>query len=353
MKILYVITGLAMGGAENVVVNLANKFNVQGHKVKIVYMTGDLLVNPDSEVEVESLNMKGGMSIFSALFLLKNIIYKFQADVVHSHMYHANILSRACKLLSFHSFKLISTAHSSNEGGWGRMLSYRMSNFISNSFTNVSCEAVQIYEKKGAVSKGGMLAISNGICTDKFSKLSSYNRNEIFRLIAIGRLDTPKDYPNLLLSLKYVKDAGYDFVIDIVGDGVLKEELQELSKSYGLEDYVNWLGIRHDIPKLLNQSDLFVLSSAWEGFGLVVAEAMACEVPVVATDCGGVKEVVGNTDLLVPIKSPEVLAKKIKTIMNMSHSDREELGQSLRSRVVINYSLDAMCDKYEKLYLGK
>ena len=127
-------------------------------------------------------------------------------------------------------------------------------------------------------------------------------------LCVTGRFLELKDYPNLIRAFAQVRTRKPGIKLAIVGDGPLKADLEAVMNSLGVTDDVHLLGVRHDIPELMSACDVFVLSSASEGFGLVVAEAMACERIVVATDCGGVREVVGNAGLLVPLQDPEKLA---------------------------------------------
>lgn len=138
MKILLVITGLSMGGAEHVVVNLADELVKRGHQVKIAYLTGQALVLPENpNIEVIPIGMTCAKSFFSAYFKLGSLIKSFKADVVHSYMVHANILSRLVRL-TINIPKLICTAHNTNEGGKLRMLTYRLTDKMVDVSTNVS-----------------------------------------------------------------------------------------------------------------------------------------------------------------------------------------------------------------------
>ncbi|WP_290434374.1 glycosyltransferase, partial [Aeromonas caviae] len=97
----------------------------------------------------------------------------------------------------------------------------------------------------------------------------------------------------------------------------------------------------------------FVLSSAWEGFGLFVAEAMACERVVVATDCGGVKEVVGDAGFLVPPRDSQLLADALVKALSLPMAEKDKLKKLARSRVVESYSIDSVCEKWLSIYQGK
>src|SRR5690625_8036008 len=99
-----------------------------------------------------------------------------------------------------------------------------------------------------------------------------------------------------------------------------------------IEEHVSFLGVYNEMPALMSATDIFVLSSLWEGFGLVVAEAMACERVVVATDSGGVKEVLGDCGFLVSQSETDLLATGIEQALNLDEAEKSELGKRARDR---------------------
>lgn len=348
-----------MGGAENVVVNLADELVNRGHKVKIAYLTGPGLVLPSNEsIEVVALNMNGYKEVIPTYLKLNKLIRDFKPDVVHGHMFHANILTRLLKV-STKIPRLISTAHNTNEGGKAMMLAYRITDKLADISTNVSNEAVSTFIHKGAVKTGRMVSVTNGIDIKKFSFDKNFRRNLRAELavenkkvlLAVGRLDTQKDYPNLLNAVHTLSKNRQDFKLIIVGDGPLKEDLKQLAKKLKIDDVVEFLGIRRDVHSLMSASDIFVLSSAWEGFGLVVAEAMSCERVVVATDCGGVAEVIGDAGIIVQPKNSKQLANELNKALDMNKEERSTLGSKARQHIVDNYSLDHNVNSYLELYL--
>lgn len=136
----------------------------------------------------------------------------------------------------------------------------------------------------------------------------------------------------------------------IAGDGPLKDDLKQRIDELNLTDVIQFLGIRRDIPSLMSAADVFVLSSAWEGFGLVVAEAMATERVVVATDCGGVSEVVGSEGFLVEPSNSVLLMQALAEALSLSNEERTNIGINARKRIVDNYSLSANVEAYLELY---
>lgn len=359
MKILYIITGLGRGGAERVVCDLADHMFIRGHEVKIVYLTGEAKVKPINNIELYKLNLNSLFNLYNSYNQLRQVVTTFRPDVIHSHMIHANILTRLIRL-SCPIKKLICTAHSNNEGGKLRMLLYRLTNNLADLNTNVSYEATKSFEIKKAVPIGTMKTIYNGINLDKYffkneAKLKikeelGISDNEKI-LLAVGRFDKAKDYPNLLNAISIIKEEGkYNFKLLIAGEGYLKTEIEAIITTLKLEENVILLGYRSDIPDLMSAADIFLISSIYEGFGLVVAEAMACNCFVIATDCGGVVEILNNKDFIVPPRDSISLAKKIINIINLDACTKKLLIEKNRLRVEKCFALTEIVKKWESIY---
>jgi glycosyltransferase involved in cell wall biosynthesis len=358
---MYVITGLGVGGAEKVVTSLADKMADQGNEVLVVYMTGDALVRPSNPaVGLVKLKVNSIWDLPVFFIRFRQLHSCFEPDVVHTHMVHANLLVRLCRLIT-PIRRLVNTAHNTREGGQFRMLGYRMTNWLSDVLTNVSTEAVRSFEDQNAVPAGKMLAVHNGISLSQFRKsVSAISRvrselklgKDEKLIVSVGRLYGQKDFPNLLNALAKIGGRDSDWHLAVAGDGPLRNELVSLTQKLGLDDRVSFLGVRNDIPDLLSAADLFVLSSAWEGFPMVIGEAMACECVVVATDCGGVREFLGDSEFLVEPKNPEALAAAISHALKLSPEQRVARGQSSRARIEELYSLEATVDKWLAIYKG-
>ncbi|WP_279131727.1 glycosyltransferase [Photobacterium phosphoreum] len=359
MKILLVITSLGMGGAENLVVNLADKYVEQGHEVIIAYACGNAVVTPTNEnIKLVSLGVSHYIDFFSAYFKLRTLVKNFQPDVIHSHMIHSNLLARLIRLTTKVP-RLVCTAHNTNEGGRLRMLAYRMTDGLADISTNVSQEATDKFVELGAVTAGRMITVLNGINTDSFlfsiEKRIKYRNqfkinNDEKLIVAVGSLNPRKDYSNLLNAISIIVANKLNVKVKIIGDGPLKDKLLQLVEELNLTGVVEFVGISRDVPGMMSASDLFVLSSSFEGFGLVVAEAMSCERPVVVTDCGGVKEVVGDVGKLVAPKNSDDLAKGIIEILGKSEQELQQLGKQGRQRILDEYSLDYVVEQYMNLY---
>lgn len=360
MNITLIITCLGMGGAQRQVCDLADEFIKRGHQVQLIAMNDDVLVKPKShEVQVAALNMdKTPLSFIKAYLQARRLIKKFKPDVMHSHMGHANLFARLLRL-STRTTKLICTAHNTSEGGRGRMLAYRITDKLCDISTNVSQEAVDAYISKRAVPAGRMLAMHNGIDTERFtynqaSRTTLRAQLELaadsLLILSVGRFNVQKDYPNLLTAFSQLPDELSHTQLAIIGIGEEQANIEALVAQLGLTNRVHFLGLQRNVHEWMSAADLFVLSSASEGFGLVVAEAMACERVVVATDCGGVKEVLGECGFLVPPKNSNTLAGALTNALTLNINDSRQLGMKARKYIQDKYSLSVIAKKWLELY---
>ncbi|KQD23173.1 glycosyl transferase [Acinetobacter baumannii] len=358
MKILYLITGLGGGGAEKVVADLADQMHLRGHYVKIAYLKGEAIVKPQSaDIELICLQLNKVAQFGSALKKFKTVIEQFKPDVVHAHMVHANIFARlARKYVSFP--RLICTAHNSNEGGLLRMLAYRYTNNLSDINTNVSKEATESFQKKKAFDSTA-ITIYNGIDLNKFRKKvvdkniilsNQVNLNQKI-ILAVGRLNEQKDYPNLLKAISLLKEnSSEDFKLLIAGDGEQKKAIEELISKLNLDNDVILLGRRNDIAELMSIADYFILSSKYEGLPTVIMEAMACETFVISTNCSGVEEIMNDTGIMVPICDSEALAEGLIKAYNLSPKEIELNNLSARRRIEKIFSLEKSIETWLEIY---
>lgn len=204
--------------------------------------------------------------------------------------------------------------------------------------------------------------ISNGVDTDIFQPRSDEKtairtklgfEPERFYIGTVGNLRPVKNHALLLRACKQLCMEQDDVRLIIAGTGPLKEPLNELAGQLGIQHKIRLLGARTDIPEVLNALDLFVLPSLSEGMPNAVLEAMACGLPVVATEVGGVSEVVehGVTGLLVPSEDEEALASRLEELV-CSETKRQMLGKNARERALACFSLDKMVRAYEQLYVS-
>lgn len=355
MNILYIITGLGMGGAETQVCRLADSMVSRDNNVTVIYLFGEKVISPNNKkIKVIGLGLEN--NIFSFIRTILRLVRQIKIaspDIVHSHMFHANIISRICRLF-VNMPVLISSAHSSNEGGRFRMYLYRLTQSLSNLTTNVGQLSVDRYIRVGASTKDGIISMLNGIDTNYFHPSQDYNLldqlniNEGERVfLSVGRNVPEKDYPNLLNALSLIHKS-YNFRFLIVG--LDTELLMPQVRSLQLEDKVQLLGLRSDIREIMSLSDTLVMSSCIEGLPVVIGEAMACCCNIITTDAGGCREWLTSSDSVVPIKNSLLLAKAIESNLALTNDELTKIGVSNRQHIISNFSLDTISNSWLRIY---
>ncbi|MCO5398475.1 glycosyltransferase [Ralstonia soli] len=365
MRILLLTTGLKLGGAEQQVAALARQFSALGHAVAVASLAQGQDVALHESVTVVQLAMrKTPQSMARALWRLRAFIRQWQPDIIHAHMIHANLFGRMLGAISSAAPPVICTAHSAREGGRLRMLAYRLTDRWSQLTTHVSPEGRQAMIAARAVPASRITIMPNGIDTAQFRPdvdqrlrtRAALGLQESTRLlINVGRLVKEKAQGTLIDAFARLT-PDLDARLLIVGEGLLRGSLEQRIRDHQLTKRVHLIGARQDIPTLLNAADLFVLSSDIEGMPLALGEALACELPVVATDAAGVAELLGECGEIVPRGDPAALAAAMRRALDAGHGDANAQA-ARRARIVSNFSLEAVAlqwlDCYARLITAK
>jgi len=169
------------------------------------------------------------------------------------------------------------------------------------------------------------------------------------KLITVAHFDRFKGHEVLLKALRLVNPET-PWQCLLVGDGTERTAIEDAARAWGLDDRVQFLGSRSDVPDLLRQTDIFVLPSLWEPFGIAVLEAMAAGIPVIACRAGGIPEIItdGTTGLLVPPGNPEALAQAIQYLL--SHPSVAQGLTSEAQRAVLDFDASLMAKRYAAWY---
>lgn len=362
MRIAYVITSLGMGGAERQVLALAERMAERGHSIALLVLRPRLAEEWPTDIDVVHLEMrKNPIGAMNALARGRRYLREFRPDLVHSHSFHANMIARILGVL-VRVPVVLSTVHNVYEGGWGRMLAYRLTDRLSRRTTAVSAAAAERFVRLRAVPQAKIAVVTNGIDMKEFAPdaerraqaRAALEAGDKFIWLAAGRIVAAKDYPNLLRAFALVHAARPETQLWIAGGGdpTGLKQVSGFAVEHGLIQQARWLGLRRDMPALLDAADGFVLSSAWEGMPLAVGEAMAMEKPVAATDVGGVCELVGDAGVVAPAGDSEALAEAMLDLMRRSAEERQKLGRAARARIAALFSMDARADEWEALYRG-
>ena len=362
MRILLLSTSMGMGGADQQILLLARAMRSRGHEVRIIALAplGPMGLEAQREgIQVESLELGRNLGAIPRVLRLVRSIRAWRPDVLHSHMVHANLLARAIRPVT-RVPALVSTIHSINDGGPVRMAAYRLTSGLVDRFTIISRLAAERYIAIKAVPAHRLQVVPNAVDTDLFRKLPQARavlRRELglgdeFVWLAVGRFEPAKDYPTMIAAFARLATVRPASRLLLVGKGSLRSEVEGMVRAAGVEEGVRFLGVRRDIAALMSAADGYLLSSAWEGMPVVLLEAAAAELPIVATRVGGVAEVVedGTTGLLVQSGDPAALAEAMEKMESLTREARLAMGTRGRILVEQRYGTGAVMETWERLY---
>jgi glycosyltransferase involved in cell wall biosynthesis len=361
---MFLSTSMGMGGADQQLLTGALELIRRGHQAMIVSLTplGPMGVEArELGIRTESLEMPRGVPDPRALLQLRRLIREWRPDVVHSHMVHANLMARVVRLVAPVP-ALVSTIHNIYEGGALLMTGYRVSNRLVDRMTIISEAAAERFIRDRIVPASLLEVIPNGVDGRRFRNLAPGTRERMraelgvgdrFVWLAVGRFETAKDYPTMLHAFAEVHRREPAAVLVVVGRGALQQETEALARELGLGSAVKFVGVRRDVPEVMSGADAYVMSSAWEGMPMVLLEAGAAGLPIVATAVGGNRDVVreGDTGLLVPPREPEALSAAMIRLMSLPADQRRGMGSRGRDHVETRYGLAQVAERWEAVYL--
>ena len=345
-NILHISRTMDIGGAERIVYQLSSDLKDEFDSVHVA-STGGLWESELSAKEIQhhkilDIDSKNPLTVLKLLTSIRQIIKKNEITIVHTHHRMAAFYIRLLKLV--HP-KLIHvyTAHNVFKDKlslYGFALKNAKSVAVGEAVNKNLKEDVGITDSR---------VIYNGVVLketdDQVDEIISYSG---IKLGCIARLSEQKGLTYLLdaMSLLTVKDIR----LFIVGDGELRNELENKVKELDLQDSVTFLGYRKDIVECINSFDFCVLPSVFEGFGLVAIEAFMNSKTLVATDIPGLNEVVTNKNgILVPAKDPAALASAIDKLA-MDATLRQELASQAKKDYENKFSYPLFLENYRELY---
>jgi len=342
INILQLSTGLGVGGAEKVILELSKSINNQKFDNKVIGLSNSLGLNyrfKEEEIKTTILNEKKSLVGFKNMISFVNKFVKDnKIDIIHAHMTHAMFVAVAVKLFNPH-IKIVFTSHSVNVGSKFR----EMAIFLLKPFRNA--DIIFSKEQLGAKYKSNYFIIANGIDTKAYQL--NCKKSKKFTFLAIGSLREPKNHIHLIQCAALLRNK-FQFQILIVGEGPLRNTLEEAIEKYQIQSYIKLLGLRSDIPELLNTSHCFVMPSLWEGMPISILEAGAANLPIISTPAGSIPSVLNKENAF--LANLNNFHTKMKYVLTHYYVALRK-AKKLEKRVFENYDIKAMYKKHEELYI--
>jgi glycosyltransferase involved in cell wall biosynthesis len=343
LNVLQIVTGLGVGGAERVVVELTSKMITNGYNVEVISLNDDISLlkqYPNVNFKLISLGMtKTVGSFFSALGHLNRFVNKKNITVIHAHMFHSLMFSLFIKFLN-PKIKIVFTSH--NFGGFGRL----RSSFIQLTKKFRDTDIIFGDNQHVKLNTNKTIVIKNSVNVSAVPiENKNHNSIEEIKFLLLGRLETQKNPVDLIHLFSKMKNKKSRLII--AGDGYLRGDVERAIMECALQDRVVLLGVVNDVPNLLANVDCLVMPSLWEGLPMVILEAGARSLPVISTPVGSIPELLSD-DCGYLCDTSEFTETLDFVASNLQQAKLR--GENLYHKVQAEYSLVNMMKKHLEVY---
>jgi len=352
MRVLHFITTIELGGAEKQLLTLVEKQVESGLQIHVIYIKG----KPDLLFEFEKLGITVSqsprMDSLAQIKFLRLYVKNNHISLIHAHLPRAELLST----LALVKVPIVISRHNAEPffPRAPRLLSKALSRLVCLKAKAIIAitDSVRLYmiNSKEVGDNRKITVIRYGISletNDRKRHLTAPAGSRL-KLLSIGRLVEQKDYPTTLKALALLSKTKRNFEYKVIGEGALQQSLSRLGKDLGIAQSISWIGKTKQVINYLNESDVFILSSNYEGFGLVLLESMKQGTPILASNCPAIVEVVGKDYLgLFPVGDSEALAKLLYACNDLSFL--QALIDQINNRIYL-FDADAMAKKLSRVY---
>ena len=317
----------------------------------------------DQGYVVEVLQRRPGLDMGSAL-RLSAILRRYHVDLIHAHQYTPFFYSALARFLSGR-IPILFTEHGRHAPDYRRPKRIVANRFLLRPYDRLvgvaNCVRDALVRNEGF--PADRISVTyNGVDASPYT-VGRCRRNDVraefqvapqdLVIMQVARLNRLKSHTTAIHALAHLIPQFPNLRLILVGEGEERETIEDLIANLNLESHVKLLGLRDDIPRLLEAADVFLLSSITEGLALTLIEAMLAQLPCVATRVGGNVEVVreGETGFLVEPSNPACLAQALQRIL-ASPELRVQMGNSGRQRAIALFDDRKMHQAYHQIYNG-
>lgn len=351
MRITHFISSPASGGAEVYVKDLSIAKANLGHSVHILFLSNASEIGRDKLYEENFLSELDAADVtysfignsarrnpLMGIIKLREHIKDFSPDVLHCHLYYALLFSFFNKKI-----KVVYTHHNINLKL--PSIFYKLFDFRVSAYVGICQACTDLISR---VSNNPVYTINNAVAEERIIPKKEYMYTETPKILMVGHLSKQKNYELLFEIIKLMKDK--NFVVSIAGEGPEFERFKSVIEERELGSKVKLLGNVSDVPSLMNQADIFAMTSSWEGLPIALIEATLTGLPTIVTNVGGCAEVSHQclNGFVIENLSPKDYAEKLSILLGSF-----ELRQELSKNALLysdNYKLHNCVDKHISLY---
>lgn len=352
MRIVQIIPSLNIAGAERMCETLSCELQRMGHEVIVVSLYSTNTSISDSlekkGIRVVRLGKKSGLDL-SMIPKLRRFLRKERPDVIHAHLI---ILKYVCVATMFQKVKTVHTVHTiaQNEGG-------KLDKIASGFFYKIKKAtpvALNDEVRKSIVDVYGLPneqvpVVFNGSDLTKCICKKDYSFGEKINILHVGRFDPVKNHLGLMEAFGRFVRTYPNGILHLVGDGECRCEIEKYIDEHRLGENVVLHGLQSNVHKYMHEADIFILPSKYEGFPVTIIEAMGTGLPIIATDVGGIPNVIcnGETGTLTSLETNDI----VRAMMNYAENEelRKTHGQNARDASAA-FSSVQMAHGYEEIY---
>ncbi|WP_214710810.1 glycosyltransferase [Exiguobacterium sp. s55] len=353
-KIIQIIPNLHLAGAEIMLENLTLRLDKEGYTVKVVsFYNEQTAISARLEfngIDVLYLDKKRGFD-FKSIIQLRNIIKEENPNIIHTHLYilpYVIIASLFQKnITKVHTIHNLADKEVSSSQRKINKIIYKMFKVIPVAISpKIKKSITNVYKFKDEF----VPMVFNGVDIKKFQHIKKEKDiKEVVQLLHIGRFSDQKNHKGLIEAFYKSNPIENKIILNLIGEGSLKREIIQMVNDLNLNNHVNFLGLKSDVKKYLHSADIFILPSKWEGMPITLIEAMASGLPIIATDVGGVADMIedNKSGLLVDLQTENIASKILFLVRNKSL--RKELGEEAKNRSSMFSDIE-MTKKYIDIY---
>lgn len=363
-KILFVTLCLAGGGAERIVQLLLTHLDRSRYSPTLILLEDKVEYEIPPDLPVRCLHKKRPFDFFRLIYKLAKIIRQEEPDCVISFLTYPNIVFLLAKILGRYKGRVFISERNNPDISISNQNRPRLFHFLvrklyplSNCVISLSKGVAERLDKGFSIPKEKIRVIYNSVDIQKVKTKAKelpscqwYKEAGIPIIVAGGRLTKQKGYSDLLRAFATVRQKSPCRLV-ILGEGQEQQALKKLAANLDISNDVAFLGFQENPFSFMAHSNIFVLSSHWEGFGNVIIEAMACGVPVISTNCPyGPSEIItdGVNGLLVPVGDTDAMAEAILKLLK-DEPLRKRLAEAGKKRAE-DFRVEKMVAEYEKVF---
>jgi len=362
INILHIISKLPVGGVENQLLLVLKKYNRNKLSPLVCSLSDKGAIGQEIEntgTEVLSLNKLKHTFDWTIVKDIHDLIKKRNIKIVRTHQYHANLYGRLAAIFA-KAPCIVASVHNiyTRDKKFHRRIINKFLGRFTDKVVAVSETVKKDILKYDCLAEDKITVIYNGIDVNNFlningnltrSKLSI--SQEVPVIGTIGRLTFQKGQKYLIEAVSIIKEKFPRIMLLMVGDGPMKEELQNYANTLGLNEHVIFTGSRRDVPALLAAIDIFVFPSFWEGLPSALIEAMASGKPIIASDIPPIREIVDSekVGILVPPKNRNAVADSIELLLRNKNL-AQKISNNAKEKVFSTFNIETTAKQYIDLF---